>query len=135
MVGTRFRSEDGVLAANLPKNMGQLKKDRENTEEDLKHIRIRLFLGGAVASGDTYCQVNQQPVPFDTSRADPSGEVLKTRLAQLRQLLGDQKVTIDGEFQVPTRDVVCALNAAIAAGYKEINFTVPDHFRRGRHLP
>ncbi|MEK7269880.1 MAG: biopolymer transporter ExbD [Planctomycetota bacterium] len=135
MVGTRFRSEDGVLAANLPRDKGQRPVEHINKKEELEHVRIKLFLGGSgVAMSATVCQVNQQSIPFDTLRADPAGEALKAHLMGLQRTGGNVPVTIDGEFQVPTRDVVCALNAAISAGYKEINFTVPDFLRRGGGL-
>ena len=136
MVGTRFRSDDGVLSANLPRNKGQRAVPTVLDEKDLPHVRIRLSLGGGVASGNTVCRVNNAVVPFNTAtRIDPRGDGLKAHLTGLRRMLGDQKVTIDGEFQVPTKDVVCALNAALAVGYKEINFTVPDFIKRGGALP
>ncbi|MEK7271164.1 MAG: biopolymer transporter ExbD [Planctomycetota bacterium] len=132
MVGTRFRSEDGVLAANLPK-MG---KGTDPVDPILENVRIKLFLGERGALGRTVCQVNGVSIPFDTSlSADPSGRDLKAHLGRIFRTAGEKvPVTIDGEFQVPTRDVVCALNAAIAAGYKQVNFTVPDYIRRGGHL-
>ncbi|MEK7271165.1 MAG: hypothetical protein AAB215_09535 [Planctomycetota bacterium] len=93
-------------------------------------VHVRLFLDGGLDFCRTVCEVNRQQVPFDTLRNDPEGEAIKAYLACFMKIGGRKPVTIDAEFQVPERDVVCVVNAALAAGYRDIQFTVPDAFRK-----
>ncbi len=131
MCTIKFKTLEGKLAANLPKDVGVNTSEAEPVEKvDIKLILEKegtkvhprregmAWIGqGAFRYGDDRV-VKYVIGPFETRKLS---EVVK-RLEELHRADEDRGSTIDARKDIVYSDVVKVLDAAIDVGFKEVTF-------------
>lgn len=129
LCATRFRQDEGMLKALLPKDRG---RDGVTTSTP-EPVRLRLRRGaeGRVSLRLGALELEQvahypDPEHYRNVQTEPTPDYaeLERRLQALREIGGalPPAVIIDAEPRVPYRHVVRALNACAAAGLKDVAF-------------
>lgn len=141
IVGTKFRSTEGMIKAFLPKNRGQ---GSGTPTIDLNEVRIKLLwwdASGRPTKGDggfvvlkVGDQIFNQPQAFESISVPEKHETWQALYTKLNEFKAGYKgtseqglpVIIDARKEVPTRYVVLVLNEVVRAGIQDVTFAAPE---------
>lgn len=141
MVGTKFRTTEGLIKAFLPKNRGQ---GSGTPTIDLNEVRIKLLWwdsSGRPTTGDggfvvlkVGDQVFNQAGQLESSPMPEKNDLWPALSQKLNEFKAGYKgtseqglpVIIDARKEVPTRYVVLVLNEVVRAGIQDVTFAAPE---------
>ena len=141
MVGTKFRTTEGLIKAFLPKNRGQ---GSGTPTIDLNEVRIKLLWydsSGRPTTGDGGLvvlkigdQLFNQAGELEQNPIPEKHELWQNLASKLTEFKSGYKgtseqglpVIIDARKEVPTRYVVLVLNEVVRAGITDVTFAAPE---------
>jgi biopolymer transport protein ExbD len=142
MCATKFRSEEGLIEAFLPKGLGTASA-KQSDPIDLGQVRVKLLWvdsGGRATEGKqglVVIKIDQTPFnspgeleALKVPEASPVWKALHERLLEFKEAYSGASphglpVIIDARKQIPTKYVISTLNEIVRAKVKDVTFAQP----------
>ncbi len=142
MCATTFRSEEGMIQAFLPKDLGP--SNKPSAAIDITQVRVRLLWYGPDGKptrdriGHVVLKIDHQrfnaPGDFEAlehPETSPVWKDLHERIVEFRDAYSGESlkglpVIIDARKQVPTKYVISTLNEIVRADIEDVTFAAPE---------
>jgi biopolymer transport protein ExbD len=125
LVASKFKENEGSLAANLPTDEGQMPVPTELQKPEDVRVYLEVWPGEG-GSRDVVIKVNNRLGEDIGGKTDGHAFVLlRQQLEHVKQADPETAVVIQAHKPVEFRHVVSALDAAKQAGIEEVKFQAP----------